>query len=350
VQRIFELFDQGVGYRAIANILEQEGHPSPGEVGPVRHPRSAGVWGGSVVRSILTNPRYLGHQVVGRQRRRDELVEPTNPAAGTISRQHWQSREEWVTSGESSWPALVDHDLWERVNARITDTRGPSRRRRPRSAPGQYLLAGILRCASCGRSMHGSMLKNKPYYRCDALRSDYAETGHPRSTAVREERIVAVVDEWLNTITDPEHRDRTIAAVLEGDKRQEAEPADVRGARRALTTLSVELDRVLAAVRAGMDPDLAVSTTKRIQQELASAQAIVDEWDRGHQRERLLTTDEISLALDHAGSLTQLLAESEREPRARLYRTLGLELQLDVVADPKTIDVRLQLCGGGGRI
>ena len=99
-----------------------------------------------------------------------------------------------------------------------------------------------------------------------------------------------------------------------------------------------------------MDPDLAVSTTKRIQQELASAQAIVGEWDRGHQRERVLTTEEISLALDHAGSLAHLLAEAEREPRARLYRTLGLELQLDVVADPKTIDVRLQLCGGGGRI
>jgi DNA invertase Pin-like site-specific DNA recombinase len=69
VQRIFELFDQGVGYRTIASRLEAEGIPSPGEIGPTKHPRSAGVWSGSTVRTILMNPRYLGYQVAGRQRR-----------------------------------------------------------------------------------------------------------------------------------------------------------------------------------------------------------------------------------------------------------------------------------------
>jgi site-specific DNA recombinase len=29
VQLIFEMFDQGIGYRSIATILEREGHPSP---------------------------------------------------------------------------------------------------------------------------------------------------------------------------------------------------------------------------------------------------------------------------------------------------------------------------------
>lgn len=349
VRRIFELFDQGFGYRTIANILEREGHPSPGETGPVRHPRSAGIWGGSAVRAILTNPRYLGHQIVGRQRRRDELVEPKNPAAGTTSRQHWQAREDWVTSDEPAWPALVDADLWERVNARIVNTRGPGRRR-PRSIPGRYLLAGIVRCATCGGSMYGSMLKKKPYYRCDALRADYAETGHPRTTAIREERILAVVDPWLNTITDRRRRDQTIAAVLEGDKRLVSEPTEVRNARLTLTKLQLELDRVLGAIRAGMDPDLAVSTTQQIQRQLTAAQSVVDDWGRDHQQEQPLTADEVSAALDRAGGLAKLLAGAEREPRARLYRTLGLELQLDVVADPKTVHARLQLCGGGGRI
>jgi hypothetical protein len=59
---------------------------------------------------------------------------------------------------------------------------------------------------------------------------------------------------------------------------------------------------------------------------------------------------DVTLALDHAGNLAGLLKEAEREPRARLYRALGVELQLDVVADPKTVDARLLLCGGGGGI
>ncbi len=196
VRRIFEMFDQG-SYRSIATTLEREGHPSPGEIGPVRHARSAGVWGGSVVRSILTNPRYLGHQVVGRQRRKDELLDPLDPAAGTTSRQHWQVPEVWVTSDEPTWPALVDRELWDRVNDRIQNTRGPGRRH-PRAAEGKYVLAGLVRCAACGSSMHGATLKNKPYYRCNAQRPDYADTAHPKTTAVREERILDAVDDWLN--------------------------------------------------------------------------------------------------------------------------------------------------------
>lgn len=301
------------------------------------------------MRAILTNPRYLGHQVVGRQRRRDELVEPSNPAAGTTSRQHWQTTDEWVTSDEPTWPALVDRDFWERVNARITNTRGPERRR-PRAAPGQYLLTGLLRCATCGRSMHGNTLKKKPYYRCNTQRADYADTGHPRTTAIREERILAVVDPWLSSLTDASNRECTIAAVLAADTDHEPEPAHVQTARRSLTQLAIELDRVLAAIRAGMDPDLAAGATKQIQRELAGAQAIVGEWDRNHRVERHLTAGEVAVALDHAGNLSRLLKGAEREPRARLYRTLGLELQLDVVADPMTVDARLLLCGGGGGI
>ena len=98
VVRIFELFDSGLGYKAIARILEGEGIPSPGEVGPRRHPRSAGVWAGSAIRAILTNPRYLGHQVAGRQRRHDQLLDAADPAMGTISRQRRQAGSEWTWS------------------------------------------------------------------------------------------------------------------------------------------------------------------------------------------------------------------------------------------------------------
>lgn len=349
VQRIFELFDAGVGYRSIATILERDGLPSPGEIGPTRHPRSAGVWGGSAVRAILTNPRYLGHQVIGRQRRHDVLIDPTDPAAGTTSRQRWQPTDTWVTSDTTAWPALVDRELWERVNARITSTRSPQRRR-PRAEPGRYLIAGLVRCAVCGRSMHGATLKGKPYYRCNTQRPDYADTGHPRTTAIREERILDALDPWLDELTGPEHRGTTIAAVLDADAAAAPEPPEVQTARRALRDLPGELDRVLAAIRAGMDPDLAVATTKQIQRDLAAANTTVTAWEHNHDTPSPLTADEISEALDHAGNLAAMLSEAERETRARLYQALDLELNLNPVGEPPTLEVRLQLCGGGGRI
>jgi hypothetical protein len=101
------------------------------------------VWSGSAVRAILTNPRYLGHQVAGRQRRKDELLDPTDPAAGTTSRQRWQPTDAWVTSDEPAWPAIVDPELWDRVNARITNTRAQ------RAAARERLRAPICSPGSC---------------------------------------------------------------------------------------------------------------------------------------------------------------------------------------------------------
>ena len=83
-----------------------------------------------------------------------------------------------MTSDEPAWPAIVDAALWERVNARITNTHGPQRRR-PRATPGSYLLAGLVRCKVCGRSMHGATLKGHPYYRCNRVPAGLRRHGPP---------------------------------------------------------------------------------------------------------------------------------------------------------------------------
>lgn len=99
-----------------------------------------------------------------------------------------------------------------------------------------------------------------------------------------------------------------------------------------------------------MDPDLAVNTTEQIQRDLAAAEAAVTAWEQRRETPAPLTADEIREAVDHAGDLAAMLSEAARETRARLYQALDLELLLDPVGDSPTLDVRLQLCGGGGRI
>ena len=185
---------------------------------------------------------------------------------------------------------------------------------------------------------------------CNSQRPDYADSGHPRTTAIREERVLAALDPWLGQLTDPDHRADTVDAVLAAEADQPAEPAEIQTARRALRDLPVELDRMLAAIRAGMDPDLATSTTKQIQRELAAAQATIASLEHANQPSPPLTADDINRALGHAGDLSSILQDAERETRARLYQALDLVLNLDPVGDPPTVDVRLQLCGGGGRI
>ena len=354
VLRIFEMFDSGIGFRTIASRLEAEGLPSPGEVGPTRHPRSAGVWGGSAVRAILMNPRYVGHQVAGRQRRYDELLSTSDPALGTISRQRWQDKDTWSVSDEPSWLGIVPKELFDRVNSRITNSPGTNIRR-PRTEPGRYLFSGAVRCGHCGKAMYGITMKGKPYYRCSATRADYAVPsvpGHPPTYAVREERVVEAVDAWLGQLTDPANLDATVASIADADDNAETEPSEVTQARHQLRRLEVELDRLVAAIRAGMDPTLAAGATRQVQAEMHKAESIMAEWEGSQARVAPLDDRQIRAAIAEAGGLVGLLADADRADRAALYQALCIQLRYEKERPTgrELVHVRSTLRSGGGRI
>ncbi len=199
--------------------------------------------------------------------------------------------------------------------------------------------------------MHGAIMKSKPYYRCSIARPDYAETDHPRATSIREERIVVARDRWLESLADPEIRAETIEAVLGADSAHSAEPADVRAARQTVINSEVELERLIAGVRAGLDPHLVVAQTKAVQLEKARAEQLLRDWHASHESAMPLTAELIDAALQHAGGVAPLLATADRQTRASLYRNLGIELTYNEEPDGNPrIAVRYQLDGGGGRI
>lgn len=93
--RIFAAYADGDSYAGIARALDREGVPSPSAHDPSRsrHRHQEG-WAESAVRAILTNPRYTGRQVWGRQPRHEALVDPADVAAGYTTHQRWADEEE----------------------------------------------------------------------------------------------------------------------------------------------------------------------------------------------------------------------------------------------------------------
>ncbi|MDX6216445.1 MAG: site-specific recombinase, partial [Frankiales bacterium] len=226
---------------------------------------------------------------------------------------------------------------------------------RPRSEPGKYVLAGSIRCQLCGKAMFGATAKNKPYYRCTATRPDYAAPsvpGHPPTYTVREERILAAVDTWLTELVDDEHLDATVASILAADQPVSAEPPAVSQARRRQKKLTTELDRLVAAIRAGMDPALAAPETRKIQAELAQLATVIKTSDRDPDRPAPLTEPEVRAAITEAGGLIRLLDTAGRTDRAEMYRALGLTLRYEKTAatGQERVHARLQLKRSGGRI
>jgi hypothetical protein len=120
VQRIYDSYLAGAGYKQIATVLTNEGVPSPSAHDRSRNShRSGHAWAMSAVRSILANPRYLGYHVSGRTKKADILLDPDAPALGHVTQQQWQDRAEWVTASVQTYEAIVDEVTWHRVEALI---------------------------------------------------------------------------------------------------------------------------------------------------------------------------------------------------------------------------------------
>jgi len=219
VRRIFDMYLAGAGYKQLAAVLTNEGIPNPSAHDPKRNSHRPGhSWAMSAVRAILTNPRYLGYHVSGRTKKKDVLLDPDVPALGHVTRQQWQQRNEWVTSTVQAYDAIVEEQIWHRVQALVasntrTKALTPSRRTHAgvrRSDSSRYPLAGLVICDACGKRLQGNTVRGCSLYRC-RVSSDYASPfkDHPPSLSVREDRLLAHIDQWLSKLFTPENIEAT---------------------------------------------------------------------------------------------------------------------------------------------
>jgi len=136
VSRIFLLFaEEKLGRRAIANVLNAEGIPSP----------TGGKWFSSTIGHILRNPVYKGARVYNRKSRRAKVI-TDKPETERIVK-------------ENAHPAIVPSALFEKAQERIRS--GPSRKGKGRPRPeSPYLLSSMISCEHCGRKFYGHAKQN----------------------------------------------------------------------------------------------------------------------------------------------------------------------------------------------
>lgn len=114
--------------------------------------------------------------------------------------------------------------------------------------------------------------------------------------------------------------------------------------------LADELERLVAALRAGMDPELAVTATRDVQRKPAAAKHTVDEWLSEGTALASLDETEIAAALTRVGGFAALLETATREDRADLYTALGICVEHVVTGEAESARVSLELISGGGPI
>ena len=188
VRAIFARFLAGESKNTIARGLNEAGVPNPtaykARTGSAyRHSagKNDGLWTGASVSRILQNRVYTGAMVQGRQRVVSYKVHTT------ISR----APEDWYVV-EGTHEALVSQGDFQRA-AELSERAG---RCAPRKGE-PHLLAGLLRCRDCGKSMTRRTAKGVAYYLCSTYRRK-SKTLCTRHT-LREDRALSRLAEVLET-------------------------------------------------------------------------------------------------------------------------------------------------------
>ena len=245
VQMIFRLLvDEKLSPTGIARQLAEAGIPAP----------RGQTWYPSTVDRILRSPAYAG--VV------------YNFREGHRRGNGWDDLEH----AEGVFPAkivpIVDRALWEEAQ----QIRGAMVRQLRTGARRPYILAGLVRCGKCGRSMSPSSTtdrrsgKEYHYYECSAAsRCGFGpNVADPCRSRARAEAIEDAV--WTAVLDILNHPQRVLEALVERQDRDRSE-ADLVRIREQISFWQAKKNRTLEVYTSGwMDrnaADTAIATCRK---------------------------------------------------------------------------------------
>ena len=219
VRRIFAEFLSGRAKTAIARELNAEGIPSPAAM----RRGERGLWSYSSVDHILRNPVYRGDLVQGRY--------------GNISYKLQKTRrrpeERWFVV-RGTHEALIAPEEFDRAQALMeTDTRADAR-------GNVHPLAGLVRCAECGRALSRRRVRHAygvyEYYLCPTYKQSHtACTPHSVRVDLVEREVLAAIREEIRAAVDFSR----VASELGKDRRE----------KNQLAALERSLSRVMERKR-----------------------------------------------------------------------------------------------------
>ncbi|WP_074332299.1 recombinase family protein [Mycobacteroides abscessus] len=325
VERIYRMYADGAGLRYIAQLLTDEGVPSPSQYDPRRNRhRDPRGWAHSAIRAILDNPAYTGVRVWGKQEKYEVLVNPDDVAAGYETRMRWRNQADWIAPDRRTHEALIPDDLAQAVRLRTRAQRGPNQVCNRESAT-PYALRGLLYCAACGRRMQGAARVGKQttriLYRCELgkARSTPVELAdHPRTVYLREDVLTPRLDQWIARLADPEDLARG----------QQADPA-VESGYAALSRQLSEANSKIAALITAVESGVAVEDlTDALRRRTAERDELKDRLERA-ERPSVMSAAQIAELVEELGGLAAVLREATGSERAQVYASLGVRLDYD---------------------
>ena len=185
VQRIFALFESGVGKVKIAKTLNAEGIPCPSEYkrlsgdryhNSTRHDQTT-YWTYSTIHRMLQNRIYAGDMEQGR-----------SPRSGMHGRAKKLDKDQWVVVPETH-EAIIPREQFDRVQQLLTQNT-----RQPDFQQNISPFAGFLKCGDCGRALCKVTRAGGTYYGCGSYKRYGPTVCSPHSISHRDLEKIVLAD------------------------------------------------------------------------------------------------------------------------------------------------------------
>ncbi len=277
------------------------------------------------MRSILCNPRYVGREVRGKQRRDERLLDVNDVAAGYESKMRWNDPSEWIWSAEIVHQPIITPEVFAQAQAQMAAGSYRPNSGKTKKTGHTYVLSGRVHCGVCGHRMQGNPNHGENHYRCRFPRDFAPAPGldHLRTVYVRESAIVPKLDEWIATLFAPENLDETCQALAEAGGAADADHARIEAVRRKLADCDRRLGGYQKTLDAGADPVIVAGWISQVQGERLRAERDL----AAAQPSARLSAAHVRELVDGLKDIASVLADADPKLKARLYDELGITVR-----------------------
>lgn len=235
VQRIYEMYVKGYGYKKIANTLTEEGIATPKKrlkqlweeqgktyIGPVND-----IWNTASINHIIGNDFYIGTLRTNKYSRRG--INGTDKKVSEEKQFVFEDFHEPILTKELFYKAQTIHDSRKREKSHYRGTK---------KYDNDY--TGLMKCGDCGAPMFSiSNGKRKPAYYCGAYHN------HGRSACTSHHILVSVLDDLVKQyiVMIKKNADKVIDYLNSELEKNRKKNTNLNNSKGLLETLNQEMDK-----------------------------------------------------------------------------------------------------------
>ena len=235
VQRIYEMYVKGYGYKKIANTLTEEGIATPKKrlkqlweeqgktyIGPVND-----IWNTASINHIIGNDFYIGTLRTNKYSRRG--INGTDKKVSEEKQFVFEDFHEPILTKELFYKAQTIHDSRKSKKSHYRGTK---------KYDNDY--TGLMKCGDCGAPMFSiSNGKRKPAYYCGAYHN------HGRSACTSHHILVSVLDDLVKQyiVMIKKNADKVIDYLNSELEKNRKKNTNLNNSKGLLETLNQELDK-----------------------------------------------------------------------------------------------------------